>query len=90
MTEFKVKENDIPTMLESLEELFHEIGDEVTPTKLAERMSSKLGREVRYYYASFLFNQLGFVTRSASEGCSTRALKYIIRDYELLEKVKRW
>lgn len=88
MTEYRITENDIPTMLESLGELFHEKGDEVTPTKLAERMSEKLNRPIGFSYASYLSRQFGFITRVGEKHC-TRMNRYIVPDYGLLERVKR-
>ena len=38
------EKEDIPVMLDCLQELFNEYGDTVTPTLLVERMESKLHR----------------------------------------------
>ena len=35
---YEPKERDIPVLLDSLQELFQEYGDQVTPTELAGRM----------------------------------------------------
>ena len=40
---------DIPVMLDALQELFDEYGDAVTPTLLVERMERKLHRHTRMH-----------------------------------------
>jgi len=59
----KTKSEDIPVMLDSLQELFIEYGDAVTPTLLAERMERKLHRQVRMHVVAYQYTSLGFVTK---------------------------
>jgi hypothetical protein len=56
------KERDIPVLLDSLQELFQERGDTVTPTDLAQRMEEKLHRHISPMVASYLYTTLGFVS----------------------------
>jgi len=88
LTEFLIRNKDIPMMVESLGELFQEKGVMVKPVDLADRMSQKLNRQIKFHYASYLFSQLGFVTRISS-GFKDRNSRYIIPDYELMEKMRR-
>jgi hypothetical protein len=46
----KTGKEDIPVMLDSLQELFHEHGDTVTPTLLVRRMEQKLHKRLRIQY----------------------------------------
>ena len=41
----QIQAGDIPIILNSLQELFRERGDEVTPKQLAERMENKMHRQ---------------------------------------------
>lgn len=89
MNERLIHPNDVTVMVESLEELFTEIGDYVTPKMLAERMSQKCGRSLTYQYASYLTLAFGFNTRV----CHYRTKKlfmerYYVRDDDLLNKIK--
>ncbi len=68
---YEPKERDIPVLLDSLQELFQEHGDTVTPTLLAKRMEQKLHRHVSPYVASYLYTTLGFVS-SPRSGCMGR------------------
>ena len=88
MSEYLVKEKDIPTMIESLSELFCEYKNEVTPKMVAERMTAKLGRFVHFSSASFLLYSMGFITKPAKERCN-RTKRFIIQDEELLNTLQR-
>ena len=57
------EKEDIPVMLDCLQELFNEYGDNVTPTLLVERMESKLHRQVRMHVVAHEYTSLGFVTK---------------------------
>ena len=57
------EKEDIPVMLDCLQELFDEYGDAVTPTLLVERMESKLHRQVRMHVVAHEYTSLGFVTK---------------------------
>ena len=57
------RSDDIPAMLDSLQELFNEYGDAVRPTLLVERMEQKLHRRVPMHVAAYLYTSQGFVTR---------------------------
>jgi hypothetical protein len=54
---------DIPTMLDSLQELFQEHGDTVTPTLLVNKMEQKLRRRLPMHVVAYLYTSLGFVTK---------------------------
>ena len=54
---------DIPVMLDCLQELFNEYGDAVTPTLLVERMEGKLNRHVQMHVVAYQYTSLGFVTK---------------------------
>jgi hypothetical protein len=54
---------DIPVMLDCLQELFNEYGEAVTPTLLVERMERKLHRHVRMHVVAYQYTSLGFVTK---------------------------
>ena len=57
------RSEDIPVMLDCLQELFNEYGDEVTPTLLVERMESKLHRHMQMQSVVHQYASLGFVTK---------------------------
>ncbi|MGA2527478.1 MAG: hypothetical protein ABSF79_12825 [Smithellaceae bacterium] len=72
------KNEDILVMLDSLQELFQEQGDKVTPRQPATRMEQKLHRNVHYNFASYLFTLQGFVTKSVTnkDGGYSRFIVY--------------
>ena len=75
------EKEDIPVMLDCLQELFNEYGDTVTPTLLVERMESKLHRHVSMHVVAYQYTSLGFVTKRLNGNNS----KYnIIPNRELL------
>lgn len=55
---------DITVILDSLQELFNEYGDTVTPTLLVERMERKLHRRLPMHVAAYLHTSQGFVTNN--------------------------
>ena len=59
----KIEQEDIPVMLDCLQELFNEYGDAVTPTLLVERMERKLHRHVRMHVVAHQYASLGFLTK---------------------------
>jgi hypothetical protein len=74
----------IPVMLDSLQELFNECGDAVTPTLLVERMEGKLHRHLRMHVVAHQYTSLGFVTKRLNA-----QQKYcIIPNLELLAEIK--
>jgi mannitol-specific phosphotransferase system IIBC component len=50
----QIQAGDIAVILDSLQELFRERGETVTPKQLAERMENKMQRHVHYTYATYL------------------------------------
>ena len=75
---------DIPVMLDCLQELFNEYRDAVTPTLLVERMESKLHRQVRMHVVAHEYTSLGFVTKRLNA-----KRKYsIIPNLELLAELR--
>jgi hypothetical protein len=80
----KTEKEDIPVMLDSLQELFDEYGDAVTPTLLVERMGRKLHRQVRMHVVAHQYTSLGFVTKRLNA-----KQKYsIIPNLELLAEIR--
>jgi hypothetical protein len=80
---FRVKEGDIAVMLDCLDELFREHGEEVMPKDLAERMEQKLHRHIHHHTAAYLYTSCGFVTKRVNahpNGCKF----YIIPNPKLL------
>jgi hypothetical protein len=74
------EKKDIPVMLDSLQELFNEYGDAVTPTLLKERMEQKLHRQMRMHVVAYQYTSLGFVTKRLN----ARQKYSIIPNLELL------
>jgi hypothetical protein len=75
---------DIPVMLDCLQELFNEYGEAVTPTLLVERMERKLHRHVRMHDVAHQYTSLGFVTKRLNA-----KQKYsIIPNPELLAEIR--
>jgi hypothetical protein len=72
---------DIPVMLDSLQELFNEYGDTVTPTLLVKRMERKLHRHVSMHVVAYQYTSLGFVTKRIP---GTSSHYSIIPNHELL------
>ena len=62
---------DIPAMLDSLQELFQEHGDTVTPTLLVSRMEQKLHRRLHMHMVAYLYRSLGFVTKRIEGHCNS-------------------
>jgi hypothetical protein len=54
---------DIPVMLDSLQELFNEYGDSVTPTLLVSRLEQKVHKRLHMHVVAYLYTSLGFVTK---------------------------
>jgi hypothetical protein len=72
---------DIPIMLDCLQELFQEHEDTVTPTLLVSRMEQKLQRHLQMHVVAYLYTSLGFVTKRIEGHCNHH---YIIPNTELL------
>jgi hypothetical protein len=79
----QIQAGDIAIILDSLQELFRERGDAVTPKQLAGRMENKMHRHVHYTYATYLCTLLGFVTRNGSEA-GDKDSRYIVFEPDLL------
>ena len=74
----------IPVMLDSLQELFNEYGDKVTPTLLVELMERKLHRQMPMHVVAHQYTSLGFVTKRLNA-----KQKYsIIPNLELLAEIR--
>ena len=73
---FRLKDGDIAVMLDCLDELFRERGDEVMPKDLAERMEQKLHRHIHHHTAAYLYTSLGFETKRVN--ASPNGSKYYI------------
>jgi hypothetical protein len=57
------EKEDIPVMLDCLQELFSEFGDAVTPTLLVERMERKLHKHMPMHIVAHQYTSWGFVTK---------------------------
>ena len=79
----QIQAGDIAVILDSLQELFRERGETVTPKQVAKRMENKMQRHVHYTYATYLCTLLGFVTRNGIEA-GDKDSRYIVFDPELL------
>ena len=78
------EKEDIPVMLDSLQELFNEYGEAVTPTLLVERMETKLHRQMPMHVVAHQYTSLGFVTKRLNA-----KQKYsIIPNLELLAEIR--
>jgi len=73
--------DDIPVMLDSLQELFNEYGEAVTPTLLVKRMERKVHRHVSMHVVAYQYTSLGFVTKRIP---GTSSHYSIIPNHELL------
>jgi hypothetical protein len=76
-------EEDIAAMLDSLQELFQEYGNDVTATLIAGRMERKLHRHVHYHQAAYLYRLVGF-NAIRGNGHSDKSKYYVVPDLELL------
>lgn len=76
-------EEDIAAMLESLQELFQEYGNDVTATLIAERMERKLHRHVHHHRAAYLYRLMGF-DAIRGKGHSDKSKYYVVPDLQLL------
>jgi hypothetical protein len=59
-------------LLDALQELFQESGDEVTPTQLKERMEQKLKTQVPLHVVVYAYTSLGFVARKGRKNGEER------------------
>ena len=78
------EKDDIPVMLDWLQELFNEFGDAVTPTLLVERMETKLHRQVRMHVVAHEYTSWGFVTKRLN----TKQKYSIIPNLDLLAELR--
>jgi hypothetical protein len=76
-------EEDIAAMLDSLQELFQEYGNDVTATLIAERMEQKLHRHVHHHRSAYLYRLMGFNAMRGNEH-SDKSKYYVIPDLQLL------
>ena len=60
---YRAKQKDMVTLLDALQELFHESGDEVTPKQLKERIEQKLHTQIPLHVVVYIYTSLGFVAR---------------------------
>ena len=78
------EKEDVPVMLDCLQELFNEYGEAVTPTLLVERMERKLHRQMPMHVVAHQYTSLGFVTKRLNA-----KQKYsIIPNLELLAEIR--
>jgi len=68
------RSEDIPVMLDCLQELFNEYGDEVTPTLLVERMESKLHRHMQMQSVVHQYTSLVFLQKEIMQCKNTASL----------------
>jgi hypothetical protein len=79
----QIQTGDLTAVLDSLQELFQENPDAVTPKFLAARMERKLQRHIHYTYATYLCSVLGFTTRKGIV-FGKKDTRYVVFDLELL------
>jgi len=79
----QIQAGDVAVILDSLQELFREHVETVTPKQLAELMENKMHKHVHYTYATYLCTLLGFVTRKGTD-VGDKDSRYIVFDPELL------
>ena len=81
------KSNEVPVLLDSLQELFNELGDRVAPNDVAVRMSKKLNYTISLPQVAILMREAGFYCVSAKK-CNGQMRRFIYRDLELLAKLQ--
>jgi hypothetical protein len=89
MTEYVIKPNELNVLIESLRELFKELGDNVCSKLVAERMQLKTGRPYQYHQVSYLLRIFGFTARKLMGRSEGRNNYYIIQDDELIERLAK-
>jgi hypothetical protein len=80
-SKFRAKERDIVALLDALQELFQESGDEVTPKEVGERMGQKLHKQIPLHMVANAYTSLGFVTRKGNKSGEGR---FLVPNPELL------
>ena len=88
MTEYMIKPDDLPNLLDCMEELFKLLGDNVTPTNLAEKMTAKTGRPYQFHQVSFILRSFGFITRHL-DGKPVGNYAYVFYDKDLINLLKK-
>ena len=88
MTEYMIKPDDLPNILDCMEELFKLLGDNVTPTNLAEKMTAKTGRPYQFHQVSFILRSFGFITRHL-DGKPVGNYAYVFYDKDLINLLKK-
>jgi hypothetical protein len=83
-----IKPDDLPNLLDSMEELFKLLGDNVTPTNIAERMTTKTGRPYQFHQISYLLRSFGFMTRHL-DGKPVGNYCYVFYDKDLINLLKK-
>ena len=89
MTEYIIKPNEAGILAESLKELFQELGDNVTPKILAERLTKKTGRPYQYHQSSYLLRMFGFEARKCEKKVGDRNSRFVVQDDALIERLIR-
>ena len=79
----QIQTGDFTVVLDSLEELFKDNLDAVTPKLLAARMEQKLQRHIHYTYATYLCRLMGFITKKGI-GFGKWDTRCIVFDPELM------
>jgi hypothetical protein len=87
MTEYMIKPNEAGVLAESLKELFQELGDNVTPKIVAERLVKKTGRSYQYHQASYLLRMFGFEARKCEKKDGNRNSRFVVQDDALIERL---
>lgn len=88
MVEYMIKPDDLPNLLDCMEELFELLGDNVCPTNLAERMTIKTGRHYQFHHVSYLLRSFGFLTRHL-DGKPVGNYCYVVYDKDLIDSLKK-
>jgi len=69
---YRAKQKDMVALLDAIQELFQESGDEVTPKQLKERMEQKLHAQVPLHLVVSAYTSLGFVSRKGRKNGEER------------------
>ena len=83
MTQYVIKPNDIPDLMDCMSEYFAET-EKVNARMLAEKMKQKTGRPFTYQNIAYLYTLLGFVATPIEN----TAERYLVRDDDKIAKIK--
>ena len=83
MTQYVIKPNDIPDLMDCMTECFA-ITEKVNARMLAEKMIQKTGRHFTYQNIGYLYTLLGFIASPVEN----TAERYLVRDDKKIAELK--